>query len=111
MERRRKKAGKATAETYSELVRDIGQLMLKAQKLAEEHGLFLDHRELLECRSCGLMEDVTFEGMLIVYRTGSDRVDMGLRFPEPDEDGVSSCPGCGGLVKLEEENNNELSCP
>ena len=111
MERRRKKAGKATSESYSELVHDIGQLMLKAQRLAEEHGLFLDHRELMKCRRCGLMEDVTCEGKLIVYRTGSDEEDTGLRFPEPDEDCVSSCPGCGGLVKLVEDNNNELSCP
>jgi len=103
MERRRKMTGKATSESYSELVHDIGQLMLKAQRLAEEHGLFLNHRELMECRHCGLMEDVTSEGKLIVYRAGLDGVDTGLRFPEPDEDSMSSCPGCGALVKLEEE--------
>lgn len=109
MERRRKKANKVTSESYSKLVHDVGRLILKAQRLAEEHGLFPNHRELMECRHCGLMEDVTFEGKLIVYHSGSDGVDTGLRFPEPDEDGASSCPGCGEKVKLE-ESDDDVSC-
>lgn len=79
MERRQKKAVKSTSESYSELVRDIGQLMLKAQRLAEEHGLFLHHRELMECRHCGLMEGVDFEGRLMTCYVGTEDIDTGLR--------------------------------
>ena len=35
------------------------------------------------------------------YRDDAIDVDTGLRFPEPDENGVSCCPGCGGKVKGE----------
>ena len=36
------------------------------------------------------------------YPDGAEEVDIGLRFPEPDENGVSHCPGCGEVVRLEE---------
>ena len=91
-------------------VEDIGNLILQAQRLAKQHGLFPNHRELLKCSHCGLMEDVTFEGKLIVYRDGAEEIDSGLRFPEPDEEGVSCCPRCGAVVRLE-EGDDDLSCP
>lgn len=108
MQKRRKKAKQATSESYDELVNGIGQLMLQAQRLAEEHGLFPNHRELLACRHCGLKEDITFEGRLMTYYEGAEDVDTGLRFPEPDKNGVSKCPGCGGVVLLT-EGDDELS--
>jgi hypothetical protein len=46
------------------------------------------------------MEDVTIAGKLIVYRDGVEEIDSGLRFPEPDKNGMSCCPGCGGKVEL-----------
>jgi hypothetical protein len=58
MERRRKKTGKATAESYSKLVYDIGKLIIETQELARQHGLFPNNREFLECRKCGLLEGV-----------------------------------------------------
>ena len=73
---------------------------MEIQKNAERHGLFLNHRELLECL-CGLREDVTMEGRLIVCRKGAEGGDVGLRFPEPDKRGKSRCPGCGRVVKVE----------
>lgn len=90
-----------TSESYNQLVNDIARLLLEARRFAEEHGLFPNHRELLECRHCGLMEDVTIEGKLVVYHHGTEGVDIGLRFPEPDDNGVSRCPGCGKKVKTE----------
>ena len=111
MERRRKKAGKATPESYSELVHDIGRLILNAQELARQHGLFPNNREFFECRKCGLLEGVTIENRLMTCYVGTEDIDAGLRFTEPDEKGESRCPGCGGLVKLVEENNDDLSCP
>ena len=71
--------------------------MRKFEKLAEQQGLFLNHRELLEC-PCGLQEDVLMGGRLIVCRKGAEGVDVGLRFPEPDKRGKSRCPGCGRVV-------------
>ena len=64
MERRRKKAGKATAESYSELVHDVGRLIIETQELARQHGLFPNNREFLECRKCGLLEGVTMVSKL-----------------------------------------------
>lgn len=84
-----------------DIVKDIANLILKAQSLADQHGLFPNHRELLKCPHCRLMEDVTIEGKLIVYRDGEKEIDSGLRFPEPDKNGVSCCPGCGRGVALE----------
>ena len=71
------------------------------KKQAKALGMFTDDRELLECQHCGLKEDVTGHGILITYKEDAIIVDTGLRFPEPDEDGVSCCPGCGGRVQGE----------
>jgi len=73
----------------------------KLQKLAKKHGLFANDRELLECR-CGVEEDVTADGRLIVCRKGAEGLDVGLRFPEPDKRGKSRCPGCGRVVECKE---------
>lgn len=93
-----------------DIVEDIGNRILQAQRLARQHGLFPNHRELLKCAHCGLMEDVAFDGRLMNYRAGAEDVDTGLSFPEPDKEGVSCCPGCGAVVRLE-EGDDELSCP
>lgn len=99
MERRRKRANKATSESYSKVVHDIGQLILDAQEFARLHGLFPNNREFLDCRKCGLLEGVDFEGRLMTCYVGTEDIDAGLRFTEPDEDGVSRCPKCGNKVK------------
>lgn len=71
------------------------------KKQARKLGLFTNDRELLKCPGCGLKEDLAFDGTLCTYRDDAFDVDTGLRFPEPDDDGVSTCPGCGGKVKGE----------
>jgi len=99
MEKRRKKAGKATPESYSEFVHDIGRLIIETQDLARQHGLFPNNREFFECRKCGLLEGVDFEGRLMTCYVGAEDIDTGLQFTEPDEHGVSRCPKCGKKVK------------
>jgi predicted RNA-binding Zn-ribbon protein involved in translation (DUF1610 family) len=64
-------------------------------------GMFTNDREFLECPNCGLKESVTCENILYTYRDGAFDDDVGLRFPEPDDDAVSACPGCGAEVKGE----------
>ena len=63
----KKKNAKNKKPSFNDLVNAIGNLAMETQKIAEKHGLFLHHRELLECR-CGLEEDVTMEERLIVCR-------------------------------------------
>jgi len=91
---------------YKKLVDDVGRTILVIQELCRQHGIFDGLRELLECSNCGLMEDVAFSGRLITYPAGAEDVDTGLRFPEPDNDGYSRCPGCGVVVQLEKEEDN-----
>ncbi len=93
----KKEKGKNKRPSFNDLVRTIGNRIIETQKIAKQHGLFLNHRELLECQ-CGLKEDVTTEGRLIVCRKGAEGVDVGLRFPEPNKRGKSRCPGCGRVV-------------
>ena len=48
-------------------VRHLEQVKQQARAL----GMFTDDRELLECPSCGLLEDVTIEGLLVTYPRSS----------------------------------------
>jgi len=76
----------------------VAASLYELKKQARALGMFTDDRELLECPQCGLKEDVTGHGILITYKGDAIGIDTGLRFPEPDDDGVSCCPGCGGKV-------------
>ena len=88
-----------------ELDREIARLTqevegLKAQGRAM--GMFVEDRPLLECRKCGLMEDVSAEGLLITYQRQGDEVlpDSGLRFEE-FEAGHFRCPVCRNVLVLD----------
>jgi hypothetical protein len=78
---------------------ELAEGLQSLKKQAQDLGIFTNDRELLECPKCGLKEDVAFNGGLFTCRGDALAVDTGLRFPEPDEDGVSSCPACGGEVR------------
>ena len=81
---------------------------VKAQ--ARALGIFTGDRELLECPTCGLLEDVTSEGLLVTYRKDSaDLKDCGLRF-RPEGKTSFACPACGAACHLptEEELPKEL---
>lgn len=46
------------------------------------------------------MEDVSFEGMWLVYKKGDEQKDTGLRFiPLDEEDVLFKCPECNQEVK------------
>ena len=76
------------------LARQLKQVKQQARAL----GVFTNDRELLECPSCGLLEDVTIEGLLVTYPRGSlDMRDGGLRFSQVDDTSFQ-CPSCGANV-------------
>ena len=76
-------------------VRQLEQVKQQARAL----GIFTDDRELLECPSCGLLEDVTFEGLLVTYpKNSADVKDCGLRF-KPVGKTRFACPSCGSRIK------------
>ncbi len=91
---------------YRKLVEDVGSAILGIQELCRQHGIFDGLREFLQCWKCGLKESVAFDGRLMTYYDIGNPVDTGLRFPEPDDDGYSRCPGCGEVVRLEERDEN-----
>ena len=76
-------------------VRQLEQVKQQARAL----GIFTNDRELLECPSCGLLEDVTADGLLVTYSGRSrSRMDCGLRFIQVGET-TFQCPSCGANVK------------
>ena len=76
-------------------IRQLEQVKRQARSL----GIFTNDRELLECPSCGLLEDVTADGLLVTYSGKSrSRKDCGLRF-SPVDDTSFQCPSCGAKVK------------
>ena len=77
----------------------LSQKLAKAKVQARALGIFTDDRELLECPSCGLLEDVTFEGLLVTYpKDSADLKDCGLRFKRAGETSFA-CPTCGTKIK------------
>jgi transcription elongation factor Elf1 len=85
--------------------RELEQVKQQARAL----GIFTADRELLECPSCGLLEDVTIEGLLVTYpKASADLKDCGLRFSQVDETSFK-CPSCGTKVTLECGDRSPLS--
>jgi hypothetical protein len=75
------------------------------RKRAKALGVFSHDRELLECRGCGLMEDVTAEGTLITCRAKTPGRDTGLSFRELRGNRFR-CPECGLIL-----GRTDSSCP
>ena len=91
-------------------LRALARQLVQIKQQAAALGLFTNDRELLECPSCGFLEDVTFEGFLITYKKdGKDQRDSGLRF-RPLGKTRFACPACGAACHLptEEELPKEL---
>ncbi len=78
-------------------IRELAGRFVAVQNQARALGLFVHDRELLECRKCGLMEDVALCGQLITYRAGSPAADTGLRFT-PIRGNRFRCPACRAVV-------------
>ena len=75
------------------LARQLAVVQAEARTL----GMFVDDRELLACRRCGLAEDVSFAGLLITNCSTDSGEDTGLRFEEITS-GKFRCPKCGTTV-------------
>ena len=94
------------ANNYSD-IQSLAQEITEIKKQADELGLFTHERDLLECKFCGLMEDVTFEGFLITYFNKEDieyhkMKDSGKRFIETNDLNIFLCPECGNNTELPE---------
>lgn len=87
-----------TAPVDVELVRLCERLFaIKAHAAAI--GLHTEDRELLDCPSCGLQEDVTIDGCLITHDKAAVAADSGLRF-NASENGRFVCPRCHTVVGM-----------
>ena len=75
------------------LARQLAVVQAEARTL----GMFVDDRELLACRRCGLAEDVSFAGLLITNCSTDPVEDTGLSFEEITS-GKFRCPKCGATV-------------
>jgi hypothetical protein len=67
MSRTSKSGKQGEIDGLTTLTRQLAQLKQQTKAI----GIFTDDRELLECPSCGLLEDVTAEGVLVTYPTTS----------------------------------------
>ena len=77
-------------------IKPLAEQLQTLQEQAERLGVFTGDRELLECAECGLEEDVTADGFLIVCRKPVPGTDTGLRFTKDVENkGKYLCPVCG----------------
>ena len=77
---------------------ELSRKLAKVKAQARALGIFTDDRELLACPNCGLLEDVTVEGLLVTYPKDSvDPKDCGLRFHPMDETRFA-CPKCGTRI-------------
>jgi len=83
-------------DEFLKQIKPLAKQLQRLQEQAERLGVFIGDRELLECDECGLEEDVTADGFLIVYRKPVSGTDTGLRFTEDVENkGKYLCPVCG----------------
>jgi hypothetical protein len=74
----------------------LARQIKKLQEQAKNLGMFVEDRDLLSCPQCGLEEDVTHHGLLIVSKASRPGVDTGLRFSEVDSvKHRFRCPACG----------------
>ena len=79
-------------------IRELATRVVALQAKARAFGVFTNDRELLECQKCGLLEDVTFNGLLITCRAPDLGQDTGLRFEELPQDRFR-CPACGSIIR------------
>jgi len=79
-------------------LRRLASRIVALQAKARALGLFANDRELLQCVQCGLLEDVTFDGLLITGRPPAEGQDTGLRFQELSRHRFR-CPVCGSIIQ------------
>lgn len=77
----------------------IFEKFIALQEQAAVMGMFTNQRDLAECAHCQLFEDVTAQGILIVYRGEKYNEDTGLRFREL-ADNALQCSSCSIIFCL-----------
>ena len=98
--KRRSISGEASAKAPTDSLVELVSRLEEVKRQARALGLFTDDRDLLECPDCGLLEDVTAEGLLVTYpKDSKDLNDCGLRFRQLDEASFK-CPACGARCKI-----------
>ena len=89
-----------------EISPEIRALARRIREVKEQQrlgGLFCEDREPLSGPRCGLEEDITSEGFLIVSSRSNSGVDTRLRFSVVGvEKGRYRCTGCGKEVAVPE---------
>jgi hypothetical protein len=86
---------------------DLCRQLQRVQTQAKAHGIFVGDRELIDCPSCGLFEDVTAEGQLITSRElATLPLDTGLRFSQVSLNNYQ-CPACAGIITLKDDAHGE----
>ena len=81
-------------------IRELASRIVALQVKARALGMFTNDRELLECRECGLLEDVTINGLLITCRAPDSGQDTGLHFEKLFQ-GQFRCPACGSMIQAD----------
>lgn len=77
-------------------IHEFADRFVTAKKRAMQLGVFVEDKELQACPGCGLMEDVSVNGILLTCRPESLGNDTCLRFTEMDKTGQRfRCPACG----------------
>ncbi|MCI0698917.1 hypothetical protein L0337_43815 [candidate division KSB1 bacterium] len=89
----------------------LARQVKERQERAKELGMFVEDRDLLACPKCGLEEDVTCHGLLIVSKASKRGVDTGLRFSEVDTaQHRFHCPACGANFVAPESHTRGSFC-
>jgi rubrerythrin len=82
----------------------LAKTLMELQEKCRALGSFTNHRELAECQTCGLLEDVDISGRLLVCSEDNLSELVGTFFIESDND--VRCPKCKRVVLyLAEEDN------
>lgn len=88
-------------KSYQKLLKDVSAIARElsvVQKQAEKLGISSGLRDLIECKKCGLVEDVLFDGRLVTYYESGQVKDTGLRFKHKGG-GIYFCPKCGFKIE------------
>jgi hypothetical protein len=86
---------------------DLFRQLQHVQTQATALGIFAGDRELIDCPSCGLFEDVTVQGLLITSRELTiPPLDTGLRFRQVSLN-TYQCPACAKAITLNEDLHGE----
>ncbi len=90
--------GMKKKKEFSKIYELAAQLQ-SLRRRATQLGMFVDDRELLSCAKCGLEEDVTIEGLLIVVQPSAPGSDTGFRFsPVGKSKRRYRCPQCKTIL-------------